>query len=196
LWLAITRSPAARRRLRFPSPKSQCQRTPLGRPPFRGSSAKPAHAKPKPGACGPKPLGPGGRRGFYSRPLVMSTTFSRKKRISQRLQKAVEKQRDFAAPGKPRGPRERFGVATLLTYRFPSQASSTSVGQDLKISTARRERRASLSGACNWRFNRPQCAAMYACIAAASASTAAIRYFTRSPIEIIPISRSPSMTGR
>jgi hypothetical protein len=66
----------------------------------------------------------------------MSTTFSRKKRISQRLQKAPEKQRDFAAPRKPRGPRERFGVATFLTYRFPSQASSAPGWSKVKISTA------------------------------------------------------------
>jgi hypothetical protein len=64
------------------------------------------------GACGPRRLGPGGRRGFYARPLVMSTTFSRKKRISQRFEKHQENQRDFCAPGPLRCLRKRSGAAT------------------------------------------------------------------------------------
>jgi hypothetical protein len=65
----------------------------------------------------------------------MSTTFSRKKRISQHSEKWLKNQRDFAAPTAPRSPRERFGVATALTYRFPSQASSAVEGSEVTIST-------------------------------------------------------------
>jgi hypothetical protein len=54
----------------------------------------------------------------------MSTTFSLKKRISQSSEKRLKNQRDFGTSKQPRCPRERFGVATSLTYRFPSQASS------------------------------------------------------------------------
>jgi hypothetical protein len=54
----------------------------------------------------------------------MSTTFSLKKRISQSSEKRLQKQRDLEASKLPRSPRERFGVATCLTYRFASQASS------------------------------------------------------------------------
>ena len=63
---------------------------------------------PKPGACGPRRLGPGGRRGFYARPLVMSTTFSRKKRNSQRFKKSQENQRDLYAPKRLRCLRMTF----------------------------------------------------------------------------------------
>jgi len=66
----------------------------------------------------------------------MSTTFSRKKRISQHFEKQLKNQRDFAAPTAPRSPRERFGIATSLTYRFPSQASSAVKGSKVTISTA------------------------------------------------------------
>jgi hypothetical protein len=41
--------------------------------------------------------GPGGRRGFYARALCLSTTFSRKTRISQPLQKRLKNQREFCA---------------------------------------------------------------------------------------------------
>jgi hypothetical protein len=54
----------------------------------------------------------------------MSTTFSRKKRISQRFGKHQENQRDFRAPEAQRCLRKRSGAATKLTYRFASQASS------------------------------------------------------------------------
>jgi hypothetical protein len=57
--------------------------------------------------------GLGGRRGFYARPLSVSTTFSRKIRLSQPLKKRLKKQRDFCVSNLPRSPRERFGVATL-----------------------------------------------------------------------------------
>jgi hypothetical protein len=124
-WLAIARSPAARRRLRFPSPKSQCQRAPLERAPFRGSSSKarPRRAEARRVRAETVP-GPGGRRGFYARPVCVSTTFSRKQRISQWSEKHQENQRDFCAPETLRCLRERSGAATDLTYRFASQASS------------------------------------------------------------------------
>jgi hypothetical protein len=56
--------------------------------------------------------------------LCLSTTFSRQERIFQCFEKPLKNQRDFAAPTAPRSPRERFGVATFLTYRFASQAAS------------------------------------------------------------------------
>jgi hypothetical protein len=79
------------------------------KPDFGGHFPEPAHAMPKPGACGPRRLGPGGRRGFYARPLVMSTTFSRKKRNSQHFEKSQENQRDFCAPERMRCLRKTFG---------------------------------------------------------------------------------------
>jgi hypothetical protein len=65
----------------------------------------------------------------------MSTTFSLKKRISQPLEKRLKKQRDFEASKLPRSPRERFGVATFLTYRFASQASSVLWASKVRFST-------------------------------------------------------------
>jgi hypothetical protein len=68
-WLAIARSPAARRRLRFPSPKSQCQRAPLEKaaqraifpcPPTR-SRARRVRAE--------TVSGPGGKARFLCAPL-------------------------------------------------------------------------------------------------------------------------------
>jgi len=67
------------------------------KPDFGGRFPEPANTEPEPGACGPRRLGPGGRRGFYARPLGMSTTFSRKKRISQQVEKSQENQRYFRA---------------------------------------------------------------------------------------------------
>jgi hypothetical protein len=91
----------------------------------RGRILDPARIEPKPDKRGPKPIpGPGGRRGFYARPVCVSTTFSRQQRLFQCFEKLLKNQRDFAAPTASRGPRERFGVATFLTYRFASQASS------------------------------------------------------------------------
>lgn len=93
--------------------------------PFWGSSSEPAHAKPKPVACGPKPIpGPGGRRGFYSRPNSVSTTFSRKIRFFQPLEKRLKNQRDFARSKLLRNSRGCLRIATTPPYRFASQASS------------------------------------------------------------------------
>jgi hypothetical protein len=78
------------------------------KPDFGGRFPEPANVEPEPGACGPRRLGPGGRRGFYARPLVMSTTFSRKKRNSRHLEKSQENQRDFRAPGPLRCLRKTF----------------------------------------------------------------------------------------
>ena len=78
------------------------------KPDFGGRFPEPANTEPEPGACGPRRLGPGGRRGFYARPLVMSTTFSRKKRISQSFEKHQENQRDLCAPGPKRYLRDTF----------------------------------------------------------------------------------------
>jgi hypothetical protein len=86
--------------------------------PFEDVSSNPPTRSRSPTRAGRNRLGPGGRRGFYARALCLSTTFSRKIRISQHLEKTLKKQRDFAAPQLPRGPRERFGVATKLIYRF------------------------------------------------------------------------------
>jgi hypothetical protein len=84
------------------------------KPDFGGRFLEPANVEPEPGACGPRRLGPGGRRGFYSRPLVMSTTFSRKKRISQQIEKSQENQRDFARPGACAVCTRRSGAATIF----------------------------------------------------------------------------------
>jgi hypothetical protein len=65
----------------------------------------------------------------------VSTTFSRKNRISQALEKRLKKQRDFCAPKLPRSPRERFGAATFLTYRFASYASSALWASKVTFST-------------------------------------------------------------
>jgi hypothetical protein len=65
----------------------------------------------------------------------VSTTFSLKKRISQSLEKRLKNQRDFGASKQPRSPRERFGVATFLTYRFASQASSALLASKVGFST-------------------------------------------------------------
>jgi len=88
------------------------------KPDFGGHFLEPAHAMPKPGACGPRRLGPGGRRGFYARALCLSTIFSRKKRISQHFEKLLKKQRDFCAPSDDAVRVGRLGIATVLTYRF------------------------------------------------------------------------------
>jgi hypothetical protein len=68
--------------------------------------------------------GPGGRRGFYARLIGLSTTFSRKKRISQDVRKHLKNQHEFSAPKVFASLRNRLGAATALTYRFPFQASS------------------------------------------------------------------------
>jgi hypothetical protein len=73
--------------------------------------ARPREAEP--GACGPKPFQvPAGRRGFYARPLSLSTTFSRKTRFSQLMKKHLKNQRDFAALNPLRTPRRRLRIAT------------------------------------------------------------------------------------
>jgi hypothetical protein len=59
--------------------------------------------------------GLGGRRGFYAPALAMSTTFSRKKRISRTLKKSSKKQRDFCGTEHSAHQRERLTVATMLT---------------------------------------------------------------------------------
>jgi hypothetical protein len=68
--------------------------------------------------------GPGGRRGFYARALGLSTTFSRKTRISRRLEKHPRNQRDFCASEVFALCARTFGGRNELTYRFASQASS------------------------------------------------------------------------
>jgi hypothetical protein len=65
----------------------------------------------------------------------VSTTFSLKKRISQHVEKVLIKQRDFCTSNLPRSPRERFGAATFLTYRFASQASSVLWASKVTFST-------------------------------------------------------------
>ena len=87
--------------------------------PFRGRASKPARIEPKPDKRGPKPSpGPGGRRGFYARPLAMSTTFSRKKRISQTLEKHQKNQRVLCALGCRADSAGHLRIATITPYRF------------------------------------------------------------------------------
>jgi len=49
----------------------------------------------------------------------MSTTFSRKKRFSRRLQKRLQNQRILRLIKHFTHARERLMAATILTYRFP-----------------------------------------------------------------------------
>ena len=113
--------PAARRRLRFPSPKSQCQRAP-----YRTKCSAPAHHWAGAPTCGPKPVsGLGGRRGFYARRFPMSTTFLRSLHFFQLFLKHPKNQRFGRDPARSYSPHECLGVATNLTYRFPSLASSS-----------------------------------------------------------------------
>jgi len=80
----------------------------------RGRIPDPARIEPKPDKRGPKPIpGPGGRRGFYARPLAMSTTFSPQIRISQSLQKRLKKQRDFGALMDLAFSEDRLRIATF-----------------------------------------------------------------------------------
>ena len=98
----------------------------------RGEASEPARIEPKPDKRGPKPIpGPGGRRGFYARPFAMSTTFSRKTRIFHRLEKSPENQLILRLIKRSARLRERLMAATLLTYRFALEASSTLVGRGI-----------------------------------------------------------------
>jgi len=82
-------------------------------------ASEPARIEPKPDKRGPKPSpGPGGRRGFYARAFAMSTTFSLKTRISQRLEKSPENQQILRLIKQSARSRERLIAATILTYRF------------------------------------------------------------------------------
>jgi hypothetical protein len=61
----------------------------------------------------------------------MSTTFSLKTRISQRLEKSPENQQILRLIKQSARARERLIAATILTYRFALEASSAVTGRPI-----------------------------------------------------------------